>query len=52
MKGADETEEHTQHTVMWRDTEETADKGIKSLFFAFFIYKKYSCRYITLRLKR
>uniref|UniRef100_A0A8C2JXM7 Calcineurin-binding protein cabin-1 n=1 Tax=Cyprinus carpio TaxID=7962 RepID=A0A8C2JXM7_CYPCA len=26
--GADDTEEHTQHTVIWRDTEETVDKGI------------------------
>ena len=26
--GADDTEEHTQHTVIWRDTEKTVDKGI------------------------
>uniref|UniRef100_A0A9J7ZTC9 receptor protein-tyrosine kinase n=1 Tax=Cyprinus carpio carpio TaxID=630221 RepID=A0A9J7ZTC9_CYPCA len=26
--GADDTEEHTWHTMIWRDTEETVDKGI------------------------
>jgi len=26
--GLDDTEEHMQHTVIWRDKEETVDKGI------------------------
>ena len=40
--GADDKEDHTQHTVIWRDTEETVDKGIfeYSCYFCFLCLQK------------